>query len=133
MYYGRGRRRTNGGAVDSELLPSPNARLLPFRHPGGNHCVTRVFRGKARAANDQDVVDPEPGLATCCHVRGRSIPYCGGIVEVNRRWIPGGKVLRNACLLVRSWHGELWTTALLSLGLDSSIAQRETPDETKPM
>lgn len=100
----------------------------PLRHTGGDHCVTRILRGKARAANDQDVVNPEPGLAACCHVRGRSIPYCGGIVEVNRQRVPSCKVRSLACIE----NSEILLFAVFR-SLHSSIAQRETPDETKPI
>lgn len=62
------------------------------RPTGGDNCVTRILRGKARAPNDQDVVDPELGPAACCHVQGGNIPHCGGVVEEVGGWLPGGEV-----------------------------------------
>lgn len=63
------------------------------RPTGGDNCFTRVLRGKERAPNDQDVVDPELGPAACCHLQGGNIPYCGGIVEeIHGGGLPSGQV-----------------------------------------
>lgn len=79
------------------VIPAAGTRLLVSntlgRPTGGDNCVTRILRGKARASNDQDVVDPELGPAACCHVHGGNIPYCGGIVEkIHGGGLPGGEV-----------------------------------------
>lgn len=51
---------------------------------GGDNGRKRVLRGKARAPNNQDVVNTEPGPATHVNAEGRDIPYCGCVVEVDR-------------------------------------------------
>lgn len=80
-----------------ECVPAPGTRPLLSnmlcRPTGGDNCVTRVLRGKARNPNDQDVVDPELGSTACFHVQGGNIPYCGGIMEeIHGGWLPGGEV-----------------------------------------
>lgn len=133
MCHGREGRRINGGAVDSELFPSPNARLLPFAahrrrslcHEGSSResksCKrSRCGRSRARTCDLLPRSRQEYSLLWECR---------GGQPTMDTRW-QGTYILRTTCLLARSCNCTENSGILLLQSSQLNTCQNENKCET---